>query len=80
MRSWRSPTPERLARVFDLDLWRAPKSGRDEQFDFERAHEKPFNKRKACLHSPPPLGHFANNFAASMPMTPPARAKAPARM
>src|SRR5262247_2656523 len=29
-------TPEQLARVFDLDLWRAPKAGLDEQFDADR--------------------------------------------
>src|SRR5215813_8262324 len=29
-------TPEQLARVFDLDLWRAAKAGRDEQFDADR--------------------------------------------
>jgi hypothetical protein len=29
-------TPEQLARVFDLDLWRAAKAGQDEQFDAER--------------------------------------------
>src|SRR5918911_151744 len=29
-------TPEQLARVFDLDLWRAAKAGMDEQFDAER--------------------------------------------
>jgi hypothetical protein len=29
-------TPEQLARVFDLDLWRAAKAGLDEQFDAER--------------------------------------------
>src|SRR4029434_18273 len=26
-------TPQQLARIFDLDLWRAAKAGRDEQFD-----------------------------------------------
>jgi uncharacterized protein DUF6178 len=29
-------TPEQLARVFDLDLWRAAKAGMDEQFDADR--------------------------------------------
>jgi hypothetical protein len=29
-------TPEQLARIFDLDLWRAAKAGRDEQFDADR--------------------------------------------
>src|SRR5262249_41817437 len=29
-------TPEPLARVFDLDLWRAAKAGLDEQFDADR--------------------------------------------
>lgn len=29
-------TPEQLAQVFDLDLWRADKAGQDEQFDAER--------------------------------------------
>lgn len=29
-------TPEQLARVFDLDLWRAAKAGLDEQFDADR--------------------------------------------
>src|SRR5215813_12198339 len=29
-------TPEQLTRVFDLDLWRAEKPGRDEQFDADR--------------------------------------------
>jgi hypothetical protein len=29
-------TPEQLERVFDLDLWRATRPGRDEQFDAER--------------------------------------------
>jgi hypothetical protein len=29
-------TPEQLARIFDLDLWRAPQPGRDEQFDADR--------------------------------------------
>src|SRR5262245_52082416 len=29
-------TPEQLARVFDLDLWRAARAGRDEQFDADR--------------------------------------------
>ena len=29
-------TPEQLARVFDLDLWRADQPGRDEQFDADR--------------------------------------------
>ncbi len=29
-------TPEQLARIFDLDLWRAPQVGRDEQFDVDR--------------------------------------------
>ena len=29
-------TPEQLARVFDLDLWRAAKAGQDEQFDADR--------------------------------------------
>ena len=29
-------TPQQLARVFDLDLWRAVKAGQDEQFDAER--------------------------------------------
>ncbi len=29
-------TPEQLARVFDLDLWRAPQPGMDEQFDADR--------------------------------------------
>lgn len=29
-------TPEQLARVFDLDLWRADKAGQDEQFDADR--------------------------------------------
>jgi hypothetical protein len=29
-------TPEQLARIFDLDLWRAAKAGLDEQFDADR--------------------------------------------
>jgi hypothetical protein len=29
-------TPEQLARIFDLDLWRAAQVGRDEQFDADR--------------------------------------------
>jgi hypothetical protein len=29
-------TPEQLARVFDLDLWRASRAGQDEQFDADR--------------------------------------------
>ena len=29
-------TPEQLARVFDLDLWRAAQPGMDEQFDADR--------------------------------------------
>jgi hypothetical protein len=29
-------TPEQLERVFDLDLWRASRRGRDEQFDADR--------------------------------------------
>lgn len=29
-------TPEQLARVFDLDLWRATMAGQDEQFDADR--------------------------------------------
>ncbi len=29
-------TPEQLARVFDLDLWRAAQPGLDEQFDADR--------------------------------------------
>ena len=29
-------TPEQLERVFDLDLWRAARPGRDEQFDANR--------------------------------------------
>ncbi len=29
-------TPEQLARIFDLDLWRAARGGRDEQFDADR--------------------------------------------
>jgi hypothetical protein len=29
-------TPEQLARIFDLDLWRAPQPSRDEQFDADR--------------------------------------------
>jgi hypothetical protein len=29
-------TPEQLARIFDLDLWRAARAGRDEQFDADR--------------------------------------------
>src|SRR5262247_2041414 len=29
-------TPEQLARVFDLDLWRAARAGMDEQFDADR--------------------------------------------
>src|SRR5262245_12216006 len=29
-------TPEQLARVFDLDLWRAAQTGLDEQFDADR--------------------------------------------
>ena len=29
-------TPEQLARIFDLDLWRAAKPGLDEQFDADR--------------------------------------------
>jgi hypothetical protein len=29
-------TPEQLTRVFDLDLWRADRPGRDEQFDADR--------------------------------------------
>jgi hypothetical protein len=29
-------TPEQLARIFDLDLWRASQAGRDEQFDADR--------------------------------------------
>gem|GEM_PF-668649 len=29
-------TPEQLARIFDLDLWRAAKAGRDERFDADR--------------------------------------------
>jgi len=29
-------TPEQLERVFDLDLWRAGRPGRDEQFDADR--------------------------------------------
>lgn len=29
-------TPEQLARIFDLDLWRATRAGVDEQFDAER--------------------------------------------
>jgi len=29
-------TPDQLARVFDLDLWRAERPGRDEQFDADR--------------------------------------------
>jgi Family of unknown function (DUF6178) len=29
-------TPEQLASIFDLDLWRAAKAGQDEQFDAER--------------------------------------------
>ena len=29
-------TPQQLARVFDLDLWRAAKAGQDEQFDADR--------------------------------------------
>jgi hypothetical protein len=29
-------TPEQLASIFDLDLWRAAKVGRDEQFDADR--------------------------------------------
>jgi hypothetical protein len=29
-------TPDQLARVFDLDLWRAHQPGRDEQFDADR--------------------------------------------
>lgn len=29
-------TPEQLARVFDLDLWRAVTAGQDEQFDADR--------------------------------------------
>jgi hypothetical protein len=29
-------TPDQLARVFDLDLWRADRPGPDEQFDADR--------------------------------------------
>ena len=29
-------TPEQLARIFDLDLWRAARAGRDERFDADR--------------------------------------------
>src|SRR5215510_14202114 len=29
-------TPEQLARILDLDLWRAARAGRDEQFDADR--------------------------------------------
>jgi Family of unknown function (DUF6178) len=29
-------TPDQLARIFDLDLWRAAQPGRDEQFDADR--------------------------------------------
>jgi hypothetical protein len=29
-------TPGQLARIFDLDLWRAARAGRDEQFDADR--------------------------------------------
>src|SRR5215831_18535083 len=29
-------TPEQLARIFDLDLWRAARAGLDEQFDADR--------------------------------------------
>ena len=29
-------TPEQLGHIFDLDLWRAARSGRDEQFDADR--------------------------------------------
>jgi len=29
-------TPGQLSRIFDLDLWRAAKAGRDEQFDADR--------------------------------------------
>jgi hypothetical protein len=29
-------TPEQLASIFDLDLWRAARAGRDEQFDADR--------------------------------------------
>src|SRR5262249_31613859 len=29
-------TPDQLARVFELDLWRAARAGRDEQFDADR--------------------------------------------
>ncbi|MFN7949613.1 MAG: DUF6178 family protein [Blastocatellia bacterium] len=29
-------TPEQLARIFDLDLWRAARPGQDEQFDADR--------------------------------------------
>ena len=29
-------TPEQLTRVFDLDLWRSARAGRDEQFDPDR--------------------------------------------
>ena len=29
-------TPEQLARIFDLDLWRSAEPGMDEQFDAER--------------------------------------------
>jgi hypothetical protein len=29
-------TPEQLARIFDLDLWRSAQPGKDEQFDAER--------------------------------------------
>jgi hypothetical protein len=32
-------TPEQLTAVFDIDLWRAPQSGRDEQFDVDRFGE-----------------------------------------
>lgn len=32
-------TPEQIAGVLDLDLWRAPAPGRDEQFDVERFGE-----------------------------------------
>src|SRR5215831_11714792 len=35
VRSWRW-TPEQLARIFDLDLWRAARAGLDEQFDADR--------------------------------------------
>jgi hypothetical protein len=32
-------TPEQLTAVFDIDLWRASRSGRDEQFDVDRFGE-----------------------------------------